>query len=217
MDLMEVRRRLLMASKKRLPKEYQKVAYIESTGTQWIDTGILANDGIKIECRMGWVNANPNNQQLFGARSGAGDYRFYVTSYGGIDFAHRTDIRISSNINARQLFDLVYDTTLYDDTATGYQFQYSLDGDERTARTQPLSTNLTIYLFGTNRISYTTNKYLYPVIYESMVITNARGKELFNGIPCYRKSDGEIGIYDLVTDTFLTNQGTGSFLKGADV
>lgn len=33
-------------------------------------------------------------------------------------------------------------------------------------------------------------------------------------IPCYRKSDGEIGMYDLVTKNFLTNAGTGSFSKG---
>ena len=36
-------------------------------------------------------------------------------------------------------------------------------------------------------------------------------------VPCYRKSDGEIGMYDLVSNTFFTNQGTGTFLKGADV
>ena len=36
-------------------------------------------------------------------------------------------------------------------------------------------------------------------------------------IPCYRKSDDEIGMYDLVSETFFTNQGTGTFIKGADV
>ena len=35
--------------------------------------------------------------------------------------------------------------------------------------------------------------------------------------PCYRKSDGIIGMYDRTRDLFLTNVGTGSFSKGADV
>lgn len=35
--------------------------------------------------------------------------------------------------------------------------------------------------------------------------------------PCYRKSDGVIGMYDKVRSLFLTNVGTGSFTKGADV
>lgn len=36
-------------------------------------------------------------------------------------------------------------------------------------------------------------------------------------IPCYRKSDNEIGLYDLVNNTFYTNSGTGTFLKGNDI
>ncbi|MBR3423660.1 MAG: hypothetical protein IKG80_04140 [Clostridia bacterium] len=36
-------------------------------------------------------------------------------------------------------------------------------------------------------------------------------------VPCYRKSDNEIGLYDLVTDDFLTNAGTGTFRKGGNV
>lgn len=35
-------------------------------------------------------------------------------------------------------------------------------------------------------------------------------------IPCYRKSDGVIGMYDLVFGVFYQNSGTGEFLKGAD-
>ena len=37
-----------------------------------------------------------------------------------------------------------------------------------------------------------------------------------NFIPCYRKSDNEIGLYDIVNNVFYTNQGTGEFLKGSN-
>ena len=36
-------------------------------------------------------------------------------------------------------------------------------------------------------------------------------------IPCYRKSDSAIGLYDLINDEFYPNSGTGTFLKGVDV
>ena len=36
-------------------------------------------------------------------------------------------------------------------------------------------------------------------------------------IPCYRKADHVIGMYDLVNDVFYTNSGTGTFYKGPDV
>lgn len=38
-----------------------------------------------------------------------------------------------------------------------------------------------------------------------------------NFVPCYRISDGEIGVYDTVSNTFFTNAGSGSFLRGPDV
>jgi hypothetical protein len=36
-------------------------------------------------------------------------------------------------------------------------------------------------------------------------------------VPCYRKSDTEIWVYDLVTNAFFTNQGTGTFTKWNNV
>ena len=43
------------------------------------------------------------------------------------------------------------------------------------------------------------------------------GTKKLHLIPCYRKSDGEIGLYDIVNNIFYTNMGSGEFLKGADV
>ena len=36
-------------------------------------------------------------------------------------------------------------------------------------------------------------------------------------IPCYRKSDNVIGMFDKVSQTFFTNAGTGTFTKGNNV
>ena len=49
------------------------------------------------------------------------------------------------------------------------------------------------------------------------VTVSANDGVVLNLIPCYRKSDGEIGMYDTVSQTFFTNAGTGTFAKGADV
>ena len=46
----------------------------------------------------------------------------------------------------------------------------------------------------------------------------SRGHEVVREyVPCYRKSDGEVGVYEKFTGQFLTNQGAGSFAKGPDV
>ena len=44
---------------------------------------------------------------------------------------------------------------------------------------------------------------------------NGSGTLIFDGVPCYRKSDGEIGLFDTVTQT-LTGR-VGVWTKGADV
>ena len=49
------------------------------------------------------------------------------------------------------------------------------------------------------------------------VVKDINGNILGDFVPCYRKSDGEIGLYNLITDTFCTKIGTGSFTKGANI
>lgn len=43
------------------------------------------------------------------------------------------------------------------------------------------------------------------------------GELVYNFVPCVRKSDSVIGMYDTVTETFFTNVGTGDFTKGENV
>ena len=46
----------------------------------------------------------------------------------------------------------------------------------------------------------------------------SRGHEVVREyVPCYRKADGVIGLYEKHSGTFLTNAGAGSFAKGPDV
>ena len=55
-------------SYQRLPQEYQEVEYIESTGTQYIDTGITGNNNTKIEVVFS-INTMPSeNIGVFGSR-----------------------------------------------------------------------------------------------------------------------------------------------------
>lgn len=38
-----------------------------------------------------------------------------------------------------------------------------------------------------------------------------------NFVPCYRISDGVVGLYDVINDVFYTNAGTGDFTKGNNI
>ena len=39
-----------------LPRKYQRVEYIESTGTQYIDTGFMATGGMKVTYKACWTD-----------------------------------------------------------------------------------------------------------------------------------------------------------------
>jgi hypothetical protein len=78
------------------------------------------------------------------------------------------------------------------------------------------TSTLPMYLFALNTPAeaYTKRAFIGQIygckIYE--------GTELIRDfVPCYRKSDNVIGLYDLANNEFYTNNGTGEFIKGADV
>ena len=61
-----------------LPKEYQQVEYIESTGTQWINTKLLAGNYIDLSVKIeGNYTYIPNTYEfIFGANANSGPWVF---------------------------------------------------------------------------------------------------------------------------------------------
>lgn len=49
------------------------------------------------------------------------------------------------------------------------------------------------------------------------VLLERDGSIMADLVSCYRKADGKIGMYDIVSNTFFTNVGTGTFTKGGNV
>lgn len=86
-----------------------------------------------------------------------------------------------------------------------------VNGTQIASWGQTLSTtNKPLMLFGGSGANGANVK-----LYYCKMRTNGALQRYF--IPCYRKSDNVIGLYDLVTETFFTNSGTGTFTKGPNV
>ncbi len=193
----------------KLPSDYQQVEYIESTGTQYIATGFLATDNVKIKGKV-YTSTQGNEMCVVGTKEGGFEIgysaltnRFFIYSSG-----FTTPITTTSSL---------YDTTL-DFTATittqpsTELILHNIDGGLTATGTDTneLDDHSEIQLF-----RYKESYYFVGRIYELKVYDN--DKMTRNFIPCYRKSDNVIGMYDLVNDVFYTNQGTGAFLKGANM
>ena len=60
----------LLKSKSILPLEYQQVEYLESTGEQWIDTGLKGNQNSSVDLSLEILQfTSTNNGAFFGARN----------------------------------------------------------------------------------------------------------------------------------------------------
>lgn len=206
-----------------LPSAYQRIRYLESTGTQYINTGKLPTDNTRMQLK--YYTTSNGSFYCAGARSGASTIYFAqsgatsgakvsctvngtsVTAQdsGGVDFK-----RVSSG----QLFEIMIQTN----TDSTYDYSIVDYTHNKYFRTTGVSytpmgvVSNPIYLFALNT-SYVvsgTNRCYYFKLYRD-------GRIILDGVPCYRKSDGVAGLYDLVTGTFFTNSGTGEFVKGPDI
>lgn len=201
-------RRMMMfksvADASRLPSEYQEVEWIgaETEQRQRIATGIVpqgvANVSIRVKRTSGSSN---NNTYLFcglGTNRGtwigkAWDRNAIGFSPDGGEYFGGTGVDVLCDIDVH--FDVQNGTS----TAT-----YN---NKTIRRTQVGSrSNFTIFGNGT----FSSHCRIYYLRYQ-----DDRTEAEF--IPCYRKADGVIGMYELKSKTFFTNSGGGSFTKGADV
>lgn len=206
------RRALMMVQKKsRLPSEYQEVEYLESTGTQYIDTGYIPNYYTTITGKF-LHTENVVDTPLFGVRGPN-----TVNSY--LFWAHPIEYRPFPR-NKVIFNDYTHDFTVGYPVNTIEEFYYSNSvmrcNNETFNYTARRGTpNLPLILFGLSNNGSVDSRKFVGKIFEFVISED--GQLIRNFIPCYRKSDNKPGMYDLVSKTLFTNQGTNEFIVGADV
>lgn len=195
--------------------EYQRVEYISSDGGQYIVTDFVADDnacGIEAVIAVG----NYNSTTTMGSRQDSGNTRFYLPYPLGstsIYYGFNSAPSVTATISKASPFR--WQTNFLNSRLAGV---YTFDGAS----------------LGSRAITETLTPHTVPVaifgIYEGAVggISNAKNMKLYSArcskgyeivreyIPCYRKSDGVIGVYEKFTKTFLTTP-AGAFTKGADI
>ena len=192
----------------KLPDIYQQVEYIESTGTQYIDTGIYTNTTLsKFEIKLNISNKNVT-AGVFGTRNYKSSDKSAINVFirsgslrlDWLSGSSVPEVAITENID--------YTISITRGLATINNINYT--NEENTS----VDARYPFYIgnFNNAGIPYEiglSGKIYYSKLYNNNIL-------VFNGVPCYRKSDNVIGMYDLVTNTFFTNAGTGVFLKGSN-
>ena len=186
-----------------LPTGFTALEYIESTGTQYIDTGIWIQKDTTAKLDMsaellptGWFGANAFLQ-------------LYITS---------THYAILSGSNPSvKIIPGNRDTIILDYDSNKVLNLY-INGNfiQKTSWNTLTSTQSKFYVFALG--NYDGNVFtggsrsIKGKVYSIKLSVN--NTLVRNFIPAQRDSDGEIGMYDTVTNSFFTNSGTGEFIAG---
>ena len=211
-----------------LPDEYQQVEYIESSGTQWIDTQWIPSSKAKVlvDGQYTLTSNELNRAQSFGTYGGLSwtdnsTTRFYCPRWNAWDKYYR--IILGSTVTTE---NTAPDTQRHKFIADRNTSQYMID--DEVFQTNDIITDCeTKFMLFCNSYSQTVENHCYFKLF------NAKAYEdnvmIRDFIPCYSTTTvtdidgnqcqtGTIGMYDTVEGKFYINQGTGEdFKAGPDV
>lgn len=204
---------ILNAATPKLPEGYTELEWLQSDGNCYIDLGIISNGKDTVEQKFQRPSTYANNTiAWFGSlQSSSGTnlprIGFGVSSQNGFFGGYNATKGMSSYDNDVHTVEMYWDENYY------VKFDGSSSSYNISSTAEP---TITSYLFARHGASSTTYDGTGTRIFYHKQQRND-GTPVLNLFPAKRNSDDVLGMYDLVSDTFLTNSGTGTFTGGNEV
>ena len=196
----------LCNNKTLLPAEYQQVEYLQSSGYQLINIGsVKYHQYFRVDFE--WASFVYN----------APGITYNINGLLGTNGYSDQDVRIwlgvANKITAYIGATQIGTTNIV--TGVKYKLYFSptsfvLNNADYTTGSGTNASDINCYAFAVNSINAQN-------IWGSAVKIYRLKTSSIKLYPCYRKSDNKPGMYDLVTNTFFTNAGSGEFTVGNNV
>ena len=187
-----------------LPDGYTELQYIESTGTQYIDTNFAPNNNTSVETRAQLYSES--NVRFFAVYNESSSTPYYGVGFSGSKkWVNQTNTSNTvTNTSTDENLHIVYKnkTALYVD---GTQIDNSGSGN--------FTSNYSIYLLAAN-VGGTASFISSGKLYHTKIWDN--DTLVRNFVPA-KNASGAVGMYDTVNNRFYTNAGTGEFIAGPTV
>ena len=186
----------------KVPKGYTQVEYIESSGTQYIDTGFKPNQDTRVVMDVQAIAA-PGTLVYFGVRQTQKVKSFLLFKIN--DTSLRSD----------------YGNTSASIAVTTYTDRVIIDADRGVTKYGDLSVTHTAETFQSDyplallalRTRDKFDSQMSAKLYSCKIYDN--GTLVRDFVPC-KNASGTVGLYDVVNNVFYTNAGTGTFTAGAE-
>ena len=191
--------------------KYQEVEYIQSQSTwewsqsswQYINTWYKWWSTIKIEIKISWFTQTWSYHIIWS------DYeweqRWFAIWANRFTYYNTVITLVNNKFNN-------WNTHILQLSKDWFYNDWTIDPNTLSTNTFQTPSNITIFALNRNWSvrEYSTYKLHYLKIRDN-------GTLVRNFVPCYRKSDNVIGLYDLVNKQFYTNAGSWTFTKWPDV
>lgn len=183
-----------------LPSEYKRAEYIQSSGTEYIDTGFIPTSNTQVVMDFQLVVAGSGNRCLFGTVD-SDNYQFSFRWFGSNSYFRSNgyenrNFPTSVNATARH-------TVVKSGTSCTIDNTYTVT---HTAESMDKSLYLLAHRSDSGATDFASAKIYSCKIYDSGILVR-------DYIPCENTS-GTAGLYDTVNGIFYTNVGSGSFIVG---
>ena len=199
------RRRMMLAKKdsEYLPAGAVKIDYLESTGTQWIDTGITVTNGILMEYTFSFGEASKPVVSLNTNRSTEYIQIYMYNYYNVVVWKGENSNYVRVNPRLNVFYDYSYDTR-------GLSKILIVGGSEmyNTDTTNTITSTSTITIFS-SYLGIAKGKI------KSLKLTNNNDEVVLDMIPV---RIGQVGyMFDRVSGLLFGNSGSGDFVLGDDI
>ena len=199
---------LYMDNSPMLPSEYQEVEYITFSGAQRLSTGFYLNpstDGFDLKFKASTVSQNGMIIADTGGNVTTGSYIwvYYYNAGNKVGTWTKAGSTTGSPLDTNTHITKMLSKKVYFDN------RLTKDWTSTTFGTPDYEMLVGAGYYNAN-YSYYFKGNVYSVIFYR------NNEEAMHLIPCYRKSDSVIGMYDLVNGEFYINNGSGTFGKGSN-
>ena len=184
--------------------QYTRLEYIESGGTQYINTGFTPNQDMRVAARV-WFPAVPGSaaSAIFGAEQGQAARTYSVFGFSGkYASTYGSEAGATPIGSVDSVFEIDKNKNVCTIAGTAFEngaYTFTCPGP--------------MYLFARNRggnVSAFASARLYGCqIYDNGVLVR-------DFVPC-KDPAGAVGLYDAVSGQFYGNAGTGTFIAGPAV
>lgn len=188
----------------KLPSGYTELEYIQSSGTQYIDTGFKPNQDTRVVTKFDMMQTDTTWRKLWGSGSGSYNLDFALWNSGTTKLQSYYGTKTN---NAVPITDMSLNVD-----ANKNIWKYS--GETITFDKNNFTCAYSMYIFNVNKdnspayLPGMMKLYLFK-IYDNDVLVR-------DFIPCKNPS-GTIGLYDSVNNQFYQNAGSGTFIAGPEI